>query len=84
MLTEVAVSASSVDNVIHVWDIRSGINYATFKGNKCHAHGLSLTRGGNKSPGIIVAAQNDKALLNFWSWDKVRTPMYVYHLNKCL
>ncbi|KAI9207607.1 quinon protein alcohol dehydrogenase-like superfamily [Polychytrium aggregatum] len=72
MLSEVAVTASSADTGIFLWDIRSGTVLASLKGNKSTGRVLSAVAGVNGSlttSGLLVA-QSDKAVINYWSWTK--------------
>eukprot|EP00743_Colponemidia_sp_Colp-15_P007479 GILK01008083.1.p1 GENE.GILK01008083.1~~GILK01008083.1.p1 ORF type:complete len:448 (-),score=85.31 GILK01008083.1:161-1465(-) len=70
MEPEVAVTASSEDNTIHVWEIRSGSHLASFKDNTCRANAL-CTLGAHGD--YVMSAQNAKAVFHFWSWGKEHT-----------
>lgn len=73
MLTELVLTSSSTEPIIHVWDFRTGTLITTFKQNICHKHGLALIPipGQPERVGLIISAQADKALLHVYSWQKV-------------
>ncbi|ORX94622.1 WD40 repeat-like protein [Basidiobolus meristosporus CBS 931.73] len=72
MFSEVAITTSNTDSHIYVWDIRSGTVLGSFKQSTCNAHALALanTPLGNGRPGLVLSAQNDKALMHAYSWTK--------------
>ncbi|KAI8647197.1 WD40-repeat-containing domain protein [Parasitella parasitica] len=72
MATEVALSASSTDNTIHVWDIRSGSNIFSFKQSLSGKGGLALVPkpGAGFQVGSVVTTQIDRAILNVYQWQR--------------
>jgi WD40 repeat protein len=77
--SEVVITTSSQDNVIEVWDIRSGAVVASFKGNQSLPKTLSVSMAPNipSQSGlfthIMASAQADRPVVHIWSWQKVRT-----------
>lgn len=79
MLSEVAISASSTDPTIYVWDIRSGSTLFSFKQSSSDRSCLAIVskpRAGLQS-GAILTAQTDRAVLNVYHWhrDQVQLKM---------
>ncbi|KAI9252653.1 WD40-repeat-containing domain protein [Sporodiniella umbellata] len=72
MASEVALSASSTDNTIHVWDIRSGSSLFSFKQSMSAKGGLALVPrpGQGLAMGSVVTAQTDRAILNIYQFHK--------------
>ncbi|KAF7732901.1 Pre-rRNA-processing protein ipi3 [Apophysomyces ossiformis] len=72
MFMEVALSASSTDSTIYIWDIRSGSTIFSFKQNMCNKGGLTLVPrpGATMQTGAIVTAQVDRAVLNVYDWQR--------------
>ncbi|KAI7870938.1 WD40-repeat-containing domain protein [Spinellus fusiger] len=72
MFTEVALSASSTDSTIHVWDIRSGSTLFSFKQSMSPKGGLARVPrpGATLQTGAIVTAQTDRAVLNVYGWQR--------------
>ncbi|KAG1056563.1 hypothetical protein G6F46_000790 [Rhizopus delemar] len=72
MATEVALSASSTDNTIHVWDIRSGSSLFSFKQSQSLKGGLTVVSkpGNGLEVGSVVSAQTDRAILNVYQFHK--------------
>ncbi|KAJ3007101.1 WD repeat-containing protein 18 [Thoreauomyces humboldtii] len=75
MLAEIAVTASSVDSVVHIWDLRSGAVLGSLKGNKSNPRASSVLplpshAGGSLFSSSFISAQNDRALVHVWNWAK--------------
>ncbi|KAI8818530.1 quinon protein alcohol dehydrogenase-like superfamily [Fimicolochytrium jonesii] len=76
-ITEVAVTASSTDPAVHIWDLRSGAVLGTLKGNKSNARAtatlpLPSHLGGALISSTFLAAQNDRGLVHAWNWAKAQ------------
>ncbi|KAI8920751.1 quinon protein alcohol dehydrogenase-like superfamily [Powellomyces hirtus] len=74
MLAEIAVTASSTDNLVHIWDLRSGAVLGSLKGNKSNQRCTTLLpvggAGGSLYSSSFLTAQNDRALVHVWNWAK--------------
>ncbi|OAD76124.1 hypothetical protein PHYBLDRAFT_186141 [Phycomyces blakesleeanus NRRL 1555(-)] len=72
MFTEVALSASSTDSTIYVWDIRSGSTLFSFKQSMSPKAGLARVPrpGATLQTGAILTAQTDRAVLNVYGWQR--------------
>ncbi|CAG8596375.1 8309_t:CDS:10 [Acaulospora morrowiae] len=75
MLSELALTSSSTDTSIQVWDFRTGTLLISFKQNACYERGLALIPhpGQPNRVGLVISAQTDKALLHVYSWQKDQT-----------
>lgn len=78
MLSEVAVTSSSADSLVYIWDLRSGAILGSLKGNKSDARTTATLpipahSGGTLFSSGFLAAQNDRALVHVWNWTKVST-----------
>jgi pre-rRNA-processing protein IPI3 len=75
MLTETALTSG--DGVLQLWDPRTGTILATYKVTRggCHprclAVGNASFRGGSTRPGVMYAAQADKAMMNAYQFERV-------------
>ncbi|KAJ3155961.1 Pre-rRNA-processing protein ipi3 [Geranomyces variabilis] len=70
MLAEVAVTASSSGSLVYVWDLRSGAILASLKGNNSAPRTTTTLPSQCLYSDAFLAAQNDRALVNVWSWAK--------------
>ncbi|KAI9090455.1 quinon protein alcohol dehydrogenase-like superfamily [Phlyctochytrium arcticum] len=77
MLSEIAIVASSTEPTIQIYDLRSGTSLGALKGDKCDRNTLAtiplpvdLSNGGTLLPRGVLAAQNDRALVHYWSLTK--------------
>ena len=77
MLHEVALCAmvpasSTGSGLIALHDMQTGTSLTSFKQTSAASHCVSYVETKNGLGGIILAAQSDKALLNIFSFQKVR------------
>ncbi|KAJ3158142.1 Pre-rRNA-processing protein ipi3 [Geranomyces michiganensis] len=70
MLAEIAVTASSSGSLVYVWDLRSGAILASLKGNNSAPRTTTTLPSQCLYSDAFLAAQNDRALVNVWSWAK--------------
>ncbi|KAI8144222.1 WD40-repeat-containing domain protein [Fennellomyces sp. T-0311] len=72
MFSEVAVSASSTDSTIYVWDIRSGSTLFSFKQSTSNKGCLAIVPKPNAGlqTGAILTAQTDRGVLNVYQWQR--------------
>jgi pre-rRNA-processing protein IPI3 len=70
MFTEIAISASSTDSTIYVWDICSGSTLFTFKQSISDKGGMCLVPrpGAPLQVGSFITAQRDRATLHVYDW----------------
>ncbi|KAI9598981.1 quinon protein alcohol dehydrogenase-like superfamily [Syncephalis fuscata] len=74
MLTETVLTAG--DGGLQLWDPRTGTILSSYKltGGDCHPHALAVGnasfRGGSLRPGVIYAAQADKAMMHVYQFEK--------------
>lgn len=67
---EVALTSSNEDQVVHLWEIRTGTVLYTYKSNKAATNSISLV--GND---YFISAQ-DKASFQIYTWNKVFISSY--------
>jgi hypothetical protein len=68
---EVALTSSNEDQVVHLWELRTGTVLFSYKGNKAGAN--SLVRLGED---YFISAQDGKASFQIYTWNKVLTCTY--------
>ena len=69
-MTELAVSSSPSDPLIHLWDIRTGVLAHSLKGNSSQKHSIAIINGHFLSPQYILACQSEKSIITIWSFQK--------------
>jgi len=72
ILCATAPSSTTGSGFIALHDIQTGTSLASFKQTTAGAHCVSLVETKNGLGGIMMVAQSDKALLNVFSFQKVR------------
>ncbi|CAG8465532.1 2341_t:CDS:2 [Ambispora gerdemannii] len=72
MLTELAISCSSTDSTIKVWDFRTSTLVYSFRQNVSPKNSMALLPfpGQSDRIGLVLAAQTDKPLIHAYSWQK--------------
>ena len=72
VLCVTAPSSSTGSGLIALHDIQTGTSLASFKQTTASAHCVTHVETKNGLGGIMMAAQSDKALINVFSFQKVR------------
>ncbi|KAJ3416699.1 WD repeat-containing protein 18 [Chytridiales sp. JEL 0842] len=75
-IVEVVITTSTQDNVIELWDLRSGAVLATFKGNQSMSKTLAVSpmptipNHSSLLSQIMISAQSERPVAHVWSWQK--------------
>lgn len=65
MRSELALTSSSDQGNVELWDLRSGTPLMSYKGNKGERNGVELVAGK-----YFFSTQNDKPALHVWVWQR--------------